>query len=184
MIDPNTSPNGEEFEAYNLRRWGGSGWTIRLRQLGQKDGASFQNWKWWPNTLKAHQLIQYVEKKHGVDTNKSNAALFHALYEEGENVSLSDTLVKIAVDQLGLSDGNNDDGANSSAGGTLREYLEEDAGAEEVLEDIRRSRRLYRTESVPTFVIEREGGDGGKAPIILSGAQPSAAFLRAFAQLV
>jgi len=182
MIDPNTSPNGEEFEAYNLRRWGGSGWTIRLRQVGQKDGASFQNWKWWPHTLKAHQLIQYAKEKHGVDTNKSNAVLFRALYEEGENVSLSDTLVRIAVDQLGLPDGTEDgDGVNS---GVLREYLEEDAGAEEVLEDIRRSRRMYRTQSVPTFIIEREEVDGGKAPIVLSGAQSSAALLRAFAQLV
>jgi len=178
MIDPNTHPNGEEFEAYNLRRWGGSGWTIRLRQLGRKDGASFENWKWWPNTLKAHQLVQYAEEKHGVDTNRSNAALFRALYEEGENVSLSDTLVRIAVDRLGFPD----DGGNG--GGALREYLEGDAGADGVLEDIRRSRRIYRTESVPTFVIEREAGKGGEAPIVLSGAQPSAEFLRAFAQLV
>jgi len=108
--------------------------------------------------------------------------LFRALYEEGENVSLSDTLVRIAVDQLGLPDGTEDgDGVNS---GVLREYLEEDAGAEEVLEDIRRSRRMYRTQSVPTFIIEREEVDGGKAPIVLSGAQSSAALLRAFAQLV
>lgn len=173
LIDPNTATNGEEFEAYNIRRWGGSGWTTQLKQAGQKDGASFKNWKWWPNTLKAHQLIQFAEKTCGVDTGRSNAALFHALYEEGENVSLSDTLVRIGVDRLGVSDEEK-----------LRKYLEDDTGVDRVLKDIRQCRQKYDIQSVPTFVLEREEiGGASDSPIVLSGAQSSKAFLRAFAQL-
>ena len=60
IIDPNTKTNGEEFEAYNIRRWGSSGWTHGLKRSGRKVGANFNNWKTWPNTLRAHQLIAYV----------------------------------------------------------------------------------------------------------------------------
>lgn len=59
QIDPNTNIDGEEFEAYNRRRWGSSGWTTHLRHEGKLDGALFHNWLWWPNTLRAHQWIQY-----------------------------------------------------------------------------------------------------------------------------
>jgi hypothetical protein len=43
---------GEEYMAYNQRRWGGDGWTHSLRRSGKADGANFSDWKWWPNTLK------------------------------------------------------------------------------------------------------------------------------------
>jgi predicted DsbA family dithiol-disulfide isomerase len=75
QIDPGTAVHGESFDAYCERRWGGSGWTNRLRQEGSKDGATFSNWKWWPNTLKAHQLVHFAQQ-HGVDTHTSNAAIF------------------------------------------------------------------------------------------------------------
>lgn len=172
MIDPNTSIDGEEFEAYNIRRWGGSSWTHQLKRVGKKDGATFQNWKWWPNTLKAHQLIHYAKMTCGLDTSTSNAVIFRALYEEGENVSLLDTLVRIGIEKLGLPDENN-----------LRRYLEEDEGEEDVLEDIRQCRRMYQVQSVPTFIVEKQGTTAC-APIVLSGAQSSAAFLQAFYQMV
>ena len=47
---------GEEYLAYNRRRWGGDGWTHDLRRSGAPDGAAFSNWQWWPNTLKASPL--------------------------------------------------------------------------------------------------------------------------------
>lgn len=171
MIDPNTSTDGEEFEAYNIRRWGGSSWTNNLKRVGKNDGATFQNWKWWPNTLKAHQLIQFAKATCDVDTSTSNAVIFDALYEGGENVSLLDTLVRIGVDQLGLPDEDK-----------LRSYLEEDEGAEEVLENIRQCRRMYHIQSVPTFIVERKGRTVD-TPIVLTGAQSCAAFLQAFTQL-
>ena len=66
QIDPGTNPGGEEFEAYNRRRWGGSGWTRRLIEEGRRDGANFADWRWWPSTLKAHQLVRYAEERGGV----------------------------------------------------------------------------------------------------------------------
>ena len=63
QIDPGTNPGGEEFEAYNRRRWGGSGWTRRLIEEGRRDGANFADWRWWPSTLKAHQLVRYAEER-------------------------------------------------------------------------------------------------------------------------
>ena len=32
MIDPQTQPNGEDYLAYNRRRWGGDGWTASLKR--------------------------------------------------------------------------------------------------------------------------------------------------------
>ena len=34
MIDPQTQPNGEDYLAYNERRWGGDGWTASLKRCG------------------------------------------------------------------------------------------------------------------------------------------------------
>lgn len=41
MIDPGTKAEGEEFEAYNVRRWGSSGWTHSLKRSGRQVGANF-----------------------------------------------------------------------------------------------------------------------------------------------
>lgn len=32
MIDKNTHPDGEDYLAYNRRRWGGDGWTSSLKR--------------------------------------------------------------------------------------------------------------------------------------------------------
>lgn len=78
----------------------------------------------------------------GLDTSTRNTVNFRALYEEGENVSLLDTLVRIGVERSGLSDEIN-----------LRRYLKEHEGQEDVLEDIRQCRRrnqVRRTLPSPT----------------------------------
>ena len=41
VIDPGTKVDGEEFEAYNIRRWGSSGWTHSLKRSGRLVGANF-----------------------------------------------------------------------------------------------------------------------------------------------
>lgn len=169
MIDPGTEINGEEFEAYNRRRWGGSGWTMQLKEQGSRDGATFQNWKWWPNTLKAHQLVQYASTQ-GVDSATSNSALFEALYEEGQNVSLVDTLVEIGQNKLGLD---RDE---------VKEYLEQDSGAATVQREIQRCKQSYQVSGVPFFVI-RKGGNSQDPPYGLSGAQSSSKFTRIFEEL-
>ena len=169
QIDPGTAVNGEEFEAYNQRRWGGSGWTRSLKQNGMKDGASFKDWNWWPNTMKAHQMVKFADERCGVDTAKSNAALFNALYEEGKNVSLLDVLVQVGKDDLGLPEDE------------LRRYLEEDEGAEAVRFEIEEGRKMYRITGVPFFVISRVGSEG--PPYGLSGAQSARSFLDVFEKL-
>ena len=173
MIDPNVSQNGEEFESYNIRRWGSSSWTHHLKSEGRTDGANFVNWQWWPHTLKAHQLIHYVEQRYGVSTSESNAAIFEHLYEQGQNVSLVETLVKIAVQDLKVPE---------EEGQVLKEYLERNEGAEQVEEEIRQGRKKYNISGVPLFIIQKE--DGGGRPYGLSGAQKSSAFLEVFEELL
>ena len=165
MIDPGTNPNGEEFEAYNIRRWGGSGWTRHMKSEGKKDGATFKSWKTWPNTFKAHQLIRLAENK-GVDTNVSNKVLFEAVYEEGQNISSIDTLVQIGMDKLGLS------------AEEVRDCLEFDRLGDEIKSDINAGRRKYDISGVPFFIIGAKDRKG--LPYAMSGAQSPSTFLETF----
>ena len=180
IIDPNTKTDGEEFEAYNIRRWGGSGWTNGLKRSGRKVGANFSNWKTWPNTLRAHQLIAYVtnperKSENKPTTSECNAAIFDAMYERGENVSLVDTLVKIGTERLGLSTCEADD---------LKVYLENNVGARDVMKDIQSGRRKYQIQGVPFFVIGAvDGGESLGQPYGFSGAQDSSTFVDIFEEL-
>lgn len=45
MIDPQTKEKGEDYLAYNIRRWGGDGWTYSLKKAGKKVGCEFKDWK-------------------------------------------------------------------------------------------------------------------------------------------
>jgi len=169
MIDPGTAQGGEDFDAYCRRRWGGSGWTENLRANGRSDGATFSDWRHWPNTLNAHKLVSYVDSAHDIDTDTSNAALFEALYERGRNISTVDEVVRVGVEDLGISDGD-----------ALRSYLNSDESGEEVHNEIEDGRRKYRIEGVPFFVI---GGPGRDKPYSLSGAQSIRAFHEIFDEI-
>jgi predicted DsbA family dithiol-disulfide isomerase len=184
MIDPNTKIDGEEFEAYNVRRWGGSGWTQGLKRSGRKVGANFGNWRTWPNTLRAHQLIAYVtDRRRVVDdrrapppsTSECNAAIFDAMYERGENVSLTETLVRIGTERLGVADEEVPD---------LRSHLETNAGAKDVIGEIQSGRRRHNIKGVPHFVVGAMDGESfvGR-PYGFSGAQDSSAFVEMFEEL-
>jgi predicted DsbA family dithiol-disulfide isomerase len=137
-IDPGTDPRGEAVEAYCRRRWGGSGWTQQLRREGRASGASFGDWRYWPSSLKAHQLVQYGKRFHsgggggahhssGI-SHRVKAVLFEALYESGQNPSTVEGLVEIARSGLGW------DGAEAER---LRRYLQHDEGLEAVRDEIR-----------------------------------------------
>jgi len=181
MIDPNTKTDGEEFEAYNIRRWGSSGWTAGLKRSGKKVGATFNNWQTWPNTLKAHQLIAYVanssrQANYKPSTSECNAAIFDAMYECGENVSMVDTLVKIGTQQLGITD---------SEISELRLHLENNTGAKDVMNEIQSGRKQYGIKGVPYFIVgavEGESSSLGK-PYGFSGAQDSSTFVDMFEEL-
>lgn len=164
MIDPGTKPEGETFEAYNQRRWGGSGWTHHLKQEGRKDGANFKDWQWWPNTKHAHQFVAFCSSK-GVPTAKSNQVLFDSMYEEGENISLVDTLVAIGKNKLNLDEGE------------LRAYLEDENTAKQVKKEMESGRRKYGISGVPYFIVD---GNAVDKPYAFSGAQPCATFLEVF----
>lgn len=167
QIDPATKLEGETFDAYCRRRWGGSGWTNHLKQEGRKDGALFQNWKWWPNTLKAHQFVAFAAK-HGISTSRSNGVLFEALYENGENISLTETLVSLGRTKFNLDEME------------LRAFLEDRSSAQEVKKEIEKGRRLYRISGVPFFVVD---GASVEKPYGFSGAQATSTFVDVFEEV-
>lgn len=175
IIDPNINPQGEDFDAYNIRRWGSSSWTHHLKKEGRKNGANFSNWKWWPNTIKAHCLVKFAKERYGVDTGKSNEEIFNRLYEEGGNISLVDCLVDIGVGSLNLP--NEEE---------LRLYLESGQGEGDVRSEIQRGRNMYRISGVPFFVIECVDVDDSarRRPLGLSGAQETQVFLDVLNELV
>jgi len=172
QIDPGTKEEGEEYLAYNRRRWGGDGWTGSLRRAGRKVGANFANWKWWPNTGKAHQLVGFAKEK-GIDTSLCNQVLFEACYEEGQNLSLVDTLVELGVQKLGLSNFESE----------LRTYLSEGSGSRRVQKEISQGRDQYRIRGVPFFVVGLQPQSADVRPYGFSGAQPPDAFLQIFQEL-
>jgi predicted DsbA family dithiol-disulfide isomerase len=180
MIDPGTAPNGEEFEAYNRRRWGSAAWTYHLKQEGCKDGARFDQWTWWPNTQKAHQFIEYFSKHQHhttVDTDRLNQILFQKLYEQGANISLVDTLVDIAVQEL------NDVVTTPEDIRELRNYLEQDRGWGSVQREIKTGRNRYNIRGVPYFVIETTNNNDDGRRYAFSGAQFARTFVEIFREL-
>lgn len=168
MIDPGTALRGETVEDYCRRRWGGSGWTHSLKSSGKKDGALFADWKYWPNTLKAHQLIHFCSKNSICSTDEANKHLFEAEYEKGQNISSEECLVAIGKNL----------GANEE---DLQKYLSQDQGADEVKKDINSGRRKYGISGVPYFIV----GDSKESnkPYGFSGAQEPDTFVELFENL-
>lgn len=166
MIDPSTDPAGEEYLAYNKRRWGGDGWTYDLRRRGAEAGAPFSNWRWWPNTLAAHCLVHFAQSK-GISSSAAKAAIFEALYEEGINVSGAPALADIAAKKLGLD---HDE---------VLQYLESGAGEAEVKQIIATGQQMVQG-GVPFFVISTGDSDSSQRPYGFSGAQQPDAFIDIF----
>jgi len=175
MIDPGTDPKGEDMEAYCRRRWGSSGWTRSMISQGKKDGARFDNWKWWPHTLKAHQLVHYCAVKHNIcSSGKVNQVLFQFEYERGENISNVATLVAIGR-ELGIQE--------ETTIEDLKQYLSNDMGKKEVKEEIAIGGQRYGISGVPFFIVGRNQNNNGPRPQVLSGAQNSETFLQLFQEL-
>ena len=197
---------GETVDDYCHRRWGGDGWTRNLKSEGQKDGARFGDWKWWPNTGKAHQLIQYCESNGISSTDRVNALLFRAEYERGENISLVDVLVGVGQ-EAGVTTNDDTNSGNSNSNNNLddlRRYLTEDEGKAQVERDIARGRQLYGISSVPYFIVSADHEEAAddfsssissssdknrgtrtrqRRPYGFSGAQASDTFLELFEEI-
>jgi len=176
QIDPGTAQKGEAVDDYCRRRWGGAGWTNHLRSEGRKDGADFGNWKWWPNTSKAHQLIQFCDINGIASTDRVNALLFQAEYEKGENISLVDVLVKIGEEAQNEITGSS---SNSDISEDLKRYLTNDEGRAQVEEEISSGRRRFGIKGVPYFIVSADR----KRPYGFSGAQSSDTFAELFEEL-
>eukprot|EP00435_Cladocopium_sp_Y103_P064173 s188_g25.t2 len=150
---------GEEYFAYNKRRWGSDGWTYSLKALGRKVGAPFRDWKWWPNTLKAHCLVHLAQEK-GISSATAKAVLFEALYEKGANLSSAKVLAELANEKLALSKEE------------VLDYLESRQGEQAVLQLVRAGQDIVQG-GVPFFIVR-----GAGQPLGFSGAQPSEQLLQ------
>lgn len=108
-------------------------------------------------------------------SSKCNEAIFDAMYEQGENVSLTETLVKIATSELGVAE---------SEAEQLRAHLENNAGSKSVINEIQDGRKKYNISGVPFFVIgASQGGSYLSRPYGFSGAQNSETFEDIFREL-
>jgi predicted DsbA family dithiol-disulfide isomerase len=150
MIDPATAPDGEEYTAYNRRRWGSDGWTRSMRAMGRREGCPYANWKTWPNTTHAGRLLLLAEK-HGV-ADSVIGILYRYCYEEGENVSLRETVAR-AANEAGVPGG--------------EEYVLSDAGLLELSLALKNAKvNGKRVSAAPTFLLRV-----GSATADFSGAQ-------------
>ena len=155
MIDPQTKTEGEDYLAYNKRRWGSDGWTVQLRNMGKKYGANFGNWKIWPNTLLGHKLIAGAKK-----VGKGNEVLeeiFEYCYELGKNVSLESTLDEIA-NKYGIKNWNTEENLKS------------------VMIDEKIGKKNYGIGGVPFFIFPNDE--------VVEGAASPQTFLNALIQAV
>jgi len=156
MIDPATKKQGEDYMAYNVRRWGGDGWTYDLKEAGKKVGCNFANWKIWPNTFLAHCVVAAAQKQEkGEDALNE---IFAMCYEKGENVSDAKTLGALA-EKLKIG-----------------ETWKTKEIQEEVLKDDNQAKDELDIHGVPYFIL------GGK--MALEGAQDPATFVKAFSGLM
>ncbi|PSC68373.1 DSBA family thioredoxin domain containing [Micractinium conductrix] len=177
IIDHGTAPQGEEYLAYNVRRWGSDGWCAGLRRSGLPDGAAFSDWRWWPDSMRAHQLLLLAQDQG--KGRQAKEALLRATYEEGQNLFEVDALVAVGAAL-----------APQQTPDELRSYLqvglEEDSGRAAVLADDKRGKRELDISGVPYFIVGPGGSSGSDGPsgrrFALSGAQPTSAFVSAISK--
>ena len=157
MIDTGTDMDGEDMMSYCNRRWGSAAWISNLKKSGEKDGAMFANWKYWPNTFHAHRLLLYAESQHFPRTTELIHKLFLATYENGENISSIPTLVRLS-DEVGLT-------------GVL-DMLQSTLYMEEVIKEDNYAKSDLDIDGVPYFIVNNR--------FYLEGANPSSSFINVF----
>mmetsp|Transcript_17824 Transcript_17824/g.39078 ORF Transcript_17824/g.39078 Transcript_17824/m.39078 type:complete len:182 (-) Transcript_17824:44-589(-) len=176
MIDPGTKRDGEDYNAYCRRRWGGDGWTNSLRERGKSMGLKFGEWKYWPNTLNAHRLCAYLEEMDAANPALSEKEkemrglelvnkFYELTYERGVNISTPEGAA-LAMEELGF--------AKSS---DVVPWLEGGGGQQEVAAADTYAKREMAIGGVPYFLVS---SDKGPQQVPLSGAQSSSAFEKAF----
>lgn len=164
IIDKNTADHGEEYMAYNERRWGGDGWTYSLRNAGSRIGLEFKNWKTWPNTVHGHRLVHIAGQQKGPKgQNMAEDVLFRMIYEDGKNISDMNTLIE-AAHELEVE---NAEG-----------YLNSNQDVDVIMAEDAHAKSKLNISGVPYFIVQTKQGKRS-----LSGAQSADNFLKAFNML-
>lgn len=164
FLNIDSPPDGEPIKELLLKKYGqqaGSQMIASLKEAGARTGISFTDDRVGHNTLLSHRLVHLAAQQGRQDAVIEG--IFSRYFERGERLSDVDLLVDIA-EKAGVV------GA--------REYLEGDAGADDVLKEFRSGVQQYQISGVPFFVIE-----GAERSVALSGAQPPESFVRAFAKV-
>ena len=118
--------------------------------MGRREGCPYANWKVWPNTTHAGRLLLFAEK-HGM-ADSGIGILYRYCYEEGENVSLRETVARAAT-EAGVPGG--------------EEYVLSDAGLLELSQALKNAKvNGKRVSAAPTFMLRV-----GNATADFSGAQ-------------
>lgn len=178
MIDPRTAEGGEDYLAYNRRRWGGDGWTHELRARGARVGAPFARWTWWPNTLRAHALAHYVRAHYGAAAEDALTQLLMELtYERGANVSSPAVLEGAVATLAERVPACRIDVAAAQAAVRAR------TGVDAAWDEDAASKRAG-VSGVPFFRISCAGVVPRTRPVTLSGCQPVSAFVRVFERII
>jgi len=108
-----------------------------MKAMGRREGAQYANWKTWPNTTHCSRLLLLAEK-HGLG-DALIGILYRMCYEEGENVSLKETVARAAA-------------AASIPGGV--EFAMSDEGFEELHAALNNAQvNGKRVRAAPTFSI-------------------------------
>jgi len=155
-IDPGTSDGGEDYFAYNKRRWGSDGWTYSMRNSAKSDGCNFASWKWWPNSLNALRLMELASEQG--KQHETKEALFQSCYERGENPSTKEVCIEVA-NRVGLEN--------------AEDYMNSDQGLKEVLAKEKINKQKRKIRGVPYFIFNSPKTE---RPIGMSGAQSSNTF--------
>jgi predicted DsbA family dithiol-disulfide isomerase len=170
MIDPRTNENGEDYLAYNERRWGSDGWTYELRAKSkQYSSVAFGNWKTWPNTFNAHRVLRWARETAGAEAEDELLdILLRMCYEEGENISLGATCVR-AVEKMGKL---NVQGA--------KEVFEKKLFVNEVAQEDALAKQRQTIHGVPYFVV---AAGGSSREVVLKGCNPPERWAGLFQQI-
>lgn len=112
-----------------------------MRAAGRKEGVSYARWTIWPNTTHCSRLLMCAER-HGLG-DKLLGVLNEMCYEEGENVSLRQTVARAAV-RAGVPGG--------------EEYAMGDEGTDELMAALQGARvNGKRVSAAPTFNLRYAG---------------------------
>ena len=156
MLNPQMPPEGMDRRLYLERKFGSKEEAVRVyAQIDRAARAAgieinFEGIRRTPSTLDAHRLIRWAALEGREQAMVS--ALFHAFFQEGQDIGDPETLAGIA-ERLEMD------------GAMVRRLLASESDREEIRAEDARYREMG-VRAVPTFIV------GGQA--VVPGAQPPA----------